>query len=231
MFGTLVTIFEVMGKIPTVLGDLPGIYAAILKSPKWIRIGLICVVASIILGLGLWRIHHAVYESGYNKAKAVDAAAMESMRGTMQEMIRGETKDTAYVRVPVYLPAPKPPTEIAGTVEVAADSVRHNMNGLEDSAKTQHDKYVVADSMARFYVLPWTSFYEDSVQNLSMQCNPVTKTTLAKISYKLQFPLVPQITTTLGAPSPSFFKTNTAYFVYGGIGTTVVYYIGKSLIK
>ena len=64
----------------------------------------------VILGLGLWRIHHAVYESGYNKAKAVDAAAMESMRGTMQEMIHGETKDTAYVRVPVYLPAPKPPT-------------------------------------------------------------------------------------------------------------------------
>ena len=231
MFTIIVTVVEFLGKIPTVLGDLPGIWLAIQKSPKWVRIGLICLVASIVLGLGLWRIHHAVYESGYNKAKAVDAAAMESMRGTMQEMIRGETKDTTYVRVPMYLPAPKPPTEIAGTVEVAADSVRHNMNGLEDSAKTQHDKYVVADSMARFYVLPWTSFYEDSVQNLSMQCNPVTKTTLAKISYKLQFPLVPQITTTLGAPSPSFFKTNTAYFVYGGVGMTAIYYVFKTLIR
>lgn len=197
MFSVLITIIEVLQKIPSFLVELPSAWTAIMSSPKWLKMALVCLAISVFIGIGLWRIHHAIYTTGYNKAKVVDAVLVENMRETMQQMINGEKKDTAYVQIPLVLPKPNLPSPIPGTVEELSDTVKTRMDSLETLAKTEHSKFLVADSMARFYVLSWTSDYEDSVQSLSMICNPVSKATLAHIAYKIQFPIVPQITTTL----------------------------------
>jgi hypothetical protein len=231
MFSVLTTIIEVLQKIPSFLSAMPSVWAAIMSSPKWLKTVLLCSVFSALLGVGLLYSHHLIYNAGYAKAKVDDATMIAEAQETMRQMLTEAKKDTSFVQIPVTLPKPKPLMPIAGTVEMLSDSIKVRIDSVEAIAKTEHEKYLVADSLARVNARPWTSKYEDSVQNLSMKSDPMTHTTLASITYKVQFPLVPQITITLAPPRDPFYKSKEAHVVYGVVGTTVVYFIIRSLVK
>jgi len=84
-------------------------------------------------------------------------------------------------------------------------------------------KLSMYDSTLQYTALPFESKYEDEVQILKVTSYPFDKSIIPLIEYKKQTVQVPQITLTLPAKEPAWYRTKAAKVIGGAIGATLIY--------
>jgi hypothetical protein len=124
--------------------------------------------------------------------------------------------DTIMIAYSLELPHPNKPQWIAGKVLPLPDSIKQRLAGYAQTI-------LVKDSLLEWLSMPYQSFYEDSVQQLSILSYPFEKSIYPIMQYKPQNILVPQLLQTLSPPSVPFYRSGTAKVLYGVVSAGCLY--------